>query len=180
MNKNEFEAKLEQFDLLAESTQARLTGIMALLTDKRVPSKEEITALDDEFEALRTNYEDAVELAKSRILGEELPPKGSGLKDYATAIETSSSMMIKKQIEKAALILERFTRIRAKLSEYALALKPYQEAAADLLKELSEETIEEIASTTVAQTMLKPLRRNILATNLIYLHRKSPVPLRQL
>ena len=154
MNKNEFEAKLEQFDLLAESTQARLTGIMALLTDKRVPSKEEITALDDEFEALRTNYEDAVELAKSRILGEELPPKGSGLKDYATAIETSSSMMIKKQIEKAALILERFTRIRAKLSEYALALKPYQEAAADLLKELSEETIEEIASTTVAQEAL--------------------------
>ena len=79
MNKNEFEAKLEKFDLLAESTQARLTGIMALLTDKRVPSKEEITALDDEFEALRTNYEDAVELAKSRILGEELPPEGSGL-----------------------------------------------------------------------------------------------------
>ena len=154
MNKNEFEAKLEKFDLLAESTQARLTGIMALLTDKRVPSKEEITALDDEFEDLRTNYEDAVELAKSRILGEELPPEGSGLKDYATAIETSSLMMIKKQIEKAGLILGRFTRIRAKLSEYALALKPYQDAAADLLKELSEETVEEIASTTVAQEAL--------------------------
>ena len=151
MNKNDFEAKLEKFDLLAASTQERLTDIMSLLTDKRIPSKEELASLDGEFKALRISYEDAVALAKARLLEEELPPAGSGLKEYAIAVETSSAALIKQQIEKAEMILTRFTKIHAKLSEYALALKPYQDAAYDLLKELSEENIEDATTATVAQ-----------------------------
>ena len=52
------------------------------------------------------------------------------------------------------MTLTRFTKIRAKLSEYALALKPYQDAAANLLKELSEETVEETTNVTVAHEAL--------------------------
>ena len=154
MNKNDFEAMLEKFDHLVTSAQERLTDIMSLLADKRIPSKEDIELLDSDFEALRISYEDAVVLAKARLLEEELPPVGSGLMEYAVAVETSSAALIKQQIEKAEMILTRFTKIRAKLSEYALVLKPYQEAAADLLKELSAETVDEATNATVAQEVL--------------------------
>ena len=153
MNKNDFEAMLEKFDLLATSTQERLADIMSLLADKRIPSKEEIELLDGNFEELRISYEDVVALAKVRLLEEELPPVGSGLKEYAIAVENSSAALIKQQIEKAEMILIRFTKVRAKLSEYALVLKPYQDIAANLLKELSEETIEEATNATVAQNV---------------------------
>ncbi len=154
MNKNDFEAKLEKFDLLAVSTQERLTEIMSLIASRKIPSKEAIDALDIDFVTLRTNYEDAVALAKEQLLEEELPPEGSGLKEYAIAVENSSARMIRQRIERAGNILTRFTRIRAKLSEYALVLKPYQDAAADLLKELSEETVDEITTATEAPEAL--------------------------
>lgn len=154
MKKNDFQAKLEKFDLSAKSTQERLLGIMSLLESRKIPSKDEIEALDVEFEVLRINYEDAVALAKDQLLGEELPPEGSGLKEYAIAVEASTAMLVRQQIEKAGVILTRFTRIRAKLSEYALALKPYQDAAADLIKELSEDRLEEATTATAASEAL--------------------------
>ena len=154
MNKNDFEATLEKFDLLAVSTQERLTEMMSLLASSKVPSNEDVNALNDSFEALRSNYEDAVALAKERLSEMELPPEGSSLKEYAVAVENSSAIYVRQQIEKAETILSRFTRIRAKLSEYALILKPYQDTAAELLNELSEQTIEKITPETVAPAAL--------------------------
>lgn len=154
MKKNEFEAKLEKFDLLAQSAQTRLTDIVTLLTSKKVPSKEEVTALDDDFEALRTNYEDAVMLAKEQLCAEDLPQNGSSLLEYKDAIDSSTALMMKQQIEHADIILSRFARIRAKLSDYSMVLKPYQDAAADLLKELSEYNIDDISSAIIAPEAL--------------------------
>ena len=150
MSKNEFEAILEKFNLLVAGTQEQLTEIMSMLESSKVPSKEKIDALDVNFEELRTNYEEAVALAKEQLLERELPLEGSGLKEYAIAVENSATIIIRQQIEKARILLTRFTRIRAKLSEYALALKPYQETAAELLKELSEESIDGIMPDTAA------------------------------
>lgn len=154
MKNNEFQDKLEKFDTLAKSTQERLTGIISLLESCKIPSRDAIETLDADFEALRVNYEDAVALAKDQLFAEELPLEGSGLREYAAAVKNSSVLRIKQQIEKAEKILSRFTRIRAKLSEYEQALKPYQDAAQDLLKELSEETIDEVTVATKAPEVL--------------------------
>ena len=154
MEKRSFEAELEKFDLLAEKTQGQLTEIMSLISAKRIPSKEVINTLDEAFSALRTHYEDAVSLAKDCLHKDELPQEGSGLEEYAVAVENSSARRVRQQLEKARGILTRFTRIRSKIAVYALELKPYQDAAADLLKELSEERIEELNTATIAPKVL--------------------------
>lgn len=154
MDKKNFEAELEKFDYLAEKTQEHLTEIMSLLATKRIPSKEDIDALDNQFEALRIHYEDAVSLAKNCLCEEELPPKGRGLEEYAIAVENSSAKIVKQQLERARRILTRFIGIRSKIADYAMALKPYQDAAEELLKELSEKKIDEINTATIAPKVL--------------------------
>lgn len=148
--KNDIEVKLEEFDSLATETQTRLKKIVSLLESKKVPSVEETNALDQSLEELRIKYEDFVAFAKTSLLEEEMPPEGSGLEQYRTAIENSSAAAVKQKIEDARIILSRFTRIRGKVIDYSTALKSYQDKATELLKSLSEEKIDEITSGTVA------------------------------
>ena len=148
MGTDDIEAKIKEFDLLAAETQTRLKEIASLIESQKVPSVEETNALDNNLETLRAKYEDFVAYASATIPDEEMPPEGSSLEEYRTAIENSSTLRIREKIEEARKTLNRFSRIRGKVVEYSLALKPYQEKATELIKSLSEEKIDEITAGT--------------------------------
>ena len=154
MHKNDFEARIEKFDRVAVDTQEQLKKVLLLLSASKVPSKDEIDSLDKKFETLRIYYEEAVASAEDQLLIEELPQEGSGLKEYAIAVENSFARLVRQQIERAKSCLTRFTRIRAKLSVYSAALKPYQDAAYRFLEELSEENADKIDSAIEAPKVL--------------------------
>ena len=149
-NADDIEAKLEQFNSLATKTQVLLKGIVSQLESQKVPSMEETNALDHNIEILRKEYDDFVAYAGDLLPKEEMPPEGSGLGEYRKAIENSTALILKRKMEEAREILGRFTRIRGKVAAYSNALKPYQDAAAELLGSLSEEKIHEIIPSTIA------------------------------
>lgn len=144
MDTNDYNTGLGEFNVIIADIQKQLADFLSLLSTRKVPTETEVEVLDSNFEELRKKYDDIVALAKVQLHGEELPPDGSSIDEYVYAIENSKVRIIRQQVKKAGDVLVKFIKIRAKLNEYAMALKPYQDVAQELLNELSENNIEKI------------------------------------
>ena len=147
MDINGLKMKVKEFSAVSDDACFLLTKIKDQLSEHGIPEKTEIEALNTCFTKLRQDYESIAEMAKDQLSAEELPPEGSSVDTYMAAVENSSRLMIRAQLEQAAKVLKRFTRIRTRLPEYEKELKPYQDIAVELLKNLTEDNINDILQT---------------------------------
>lgn len=132
------------FDQQSDRVRACLTDLLGTVGEGRVPSREAMSGLDSSVAELRTRYDAVYAMTRDTVSAGELPQDGAPVGELADAVENCRARYLDRQLKRAADILEKFTGVRSLIREYAAALAPYQAAAAALLDELAEDTVEEL------------------------------------
>lgn len=158
MEANTLNELLNSFNKQADSVKSRLSDMLAKVSDGRVPDKEELQSFNHDMDTLVSKFEHIKKEAESVLPPDELPKEGSRAKDYLEAVANSKSRMIKLQLEKAESVLTRFLKVKSLISEYEAVLTPFKENAAEMLKLLSEDNVEQMLSEAEApELFLKAL-----------------------
>ena len=150
MNIQEIQHQLHLFHQKASVVKEQLTDLLVTVSDGRVPSVSDMSALCDDVTFLRTQYQGIYGAAKELTTTQELPEMGKSVDLYVQAAENSRGRVLRQQMKEAEAILTRFAAVQSTLDMYAMALKPYQDAASQMLAQISEETIGDILPQTQA------------------------------
>lgn len=110
-----------------------LQGMEGLLTDGKIPPQGQVSTFTDSVDLLRQKYAAICRAATQLLPAEELPDAEAPAEAYVSAVRSSRTLQIKKQLDDAALCLERFLSIRSQVERYTSALADYQNQAAALL-----------------------------------------------
>jgi len=127
-----------------------LTNLLVVVSDGRIPSKEELTAFDTDMEKLCEKYDGIYAYTRGMVSEEELPPVGSSVIKYADAFMNSKARFFREQMDDVRRILIKFISIKSMLPEYTAVLQPYQDSATELLNQINETTIDAIIPKTEA------------------------------
>ncbi len=138
------------FDVQSDKAKICLADLLTIVKDGRVPSLEAMSDLDRCITELHTRYDAVYEMARDTIPAEELPEKGVAVGVIVDAVKISRAKYIGEQLERATSILQKFIRIKSLIDRYTTALAPYQSAAAALLNQMTEDTVEELLPQTEA------------------------------
>lgn len=144
MEVNKLNELLNSFNTQADTVKNRLTDMLVKVSDGRVPDTEELQLFHSDMDTLITEYGQLKEEAESVLSADEMPKEGSKAAEYVEAVANSKSRSIKLQLEKAESVLQRFLRVKSLIVEYETALSPFKEKAAEVLKALSEDNIEQM------------------------------------
>ena len=126
-----------------------LQGMEDLLTDGKIPPQGQVSTFTDSVDLLRQKYDAICRAAAQLLPAEELPDADAPAEAYVSAVRNSCTLQIKKQLDDAALCLEKFISIRSQVERYTSALSDYQNQAAVLLtairsgSELDEQTLKD-------------------------------------
>lgn len=144
---------IAEFNHDALDVKSRLTGILTVVTEGRVPSKAEMTVLDTGVLSLQEKYARICDVTKSIVSEDELPQENCPVSSFADAIEKSRATVLKQQVANAKAILEKFAGVKSLISAYAEALAPFQADATTALEKLTatdSESIEQLVSAAEA------------------------------
>lgn len=131
------EELLSEFNSSADGSKIILQNMLSAISEGRVPQTEEMKELDDSIDELRQKYESIYSMALTQVAEEEMPEKGLSAGEYVEAVKNSVSLLYKKQIEEIKKVLEDFISVRSLVSNYAAALRSYQDEARALLNGVS-------------------------------------------
>ena len=106
--------------------------------------REFLKSFNASMDILVVKYRQLKEEAPNVLIVDEISKEGSKASKYVEAIYNSKSRVIKLQIEKGEMILQRFLKVKSLIAEYEAALSPFKAKATDVLKKLSEENIDEM------------------------------------
>ena len=110
-----------------------LQGMEGMLTDGKIPPQGQVSTFTDSVDLLRQKYAAICRAATQLLPAEELPDADAPAEEYVSAVRNSHTLQIRKQLDDAALCLERFISIRSQVERYTNALADYQNQAAALL-----------------------------------------------
>lgn len=148
MDIQELEILLNIYNQKANSVKNQLTNLLVTVSDGRIPSAEIMSSFDDNIAVLRTKYTDIYEAAQAIVGVENIPAIGENIGKYVNIVRENRFRIIREQIDQAKNILIRFIAVKAKIEMYATALKPFQDAASELLALVTEENISDILPQT--------------------------------
>lgn len=144
MSVQDIDKLLSEFNQQAADVKNFLISIIDIVSDGRIPSKEDIKAFDVGMGSLGGKYKEIYQYAKVEVGEDEMPSYGSNVAKYVDAVKSSNARLIKKQTANARQVITKFISVKSMLSEYEDALKPYQDAADELLDQIDESVIETI------------------------------------
>lgn len=144
MDTKELNELLNSFNEQADLVKNELTDLLVIVSDGRIPSEEILKSFNASMDILVAKYRQLKEEAQNVLIVDEIPKEGSKASEYVEAIYNSKSRVIKLQIEKGEMILQRFLKVKSLIAEYEAALSPFKAKATDVLKKLSEENIDEM------------------------------------
>lgn len=130
---------LNAFSFRANQVENSLSSMLTLVSGGRVPDKADIQALGQELDSLQETFGFIQSLAFEVVAESDLPGANASVSDYAEAIKQSEVLRIKEQLIEIENRLQRFVAVRSLAAAFEEALKPYQEAAQDLLSQLGRE-----------------------------------------
>ena len=136
-----------EFREYAGRSKNKLEGILAIISEGRIPNSEERKEFDEIIDALCERYNLVCMVAKKELLDEEMPSEGSSINDFYNAIKTSKSAIRKSQINGLKEILQRFISVQSLVANLTSALEPFQKDAKSLLERINNgevNTIDEI------------------------------------
>ena len=140
------EELFQDFDLYAEKSKTQLTGMLSVISEGKVPSRESVSQLDLSIANLRVKYESVVQAAKDQLTDDEMPNETASVSEYVQAVKNSKSTRVKQQIESAKECLQKFISVRSLVAAYTEALSPIQKQASKLLISLDSGENVEISS----------------------------------
>lgn len=158
MEQKSMDELLDVFNKQAASVKDKLTNLLVIVSDGRVPDKKVMNDLNIDMDALVAEYGTLKSEAQTYLDKQEMPIEGSRASAYVEAVNNSRSRIIKLQLEKAETILKRFLKVKSLIVEYEKALAPFKTKAAEVLGEISEDNIDSYISETEApELFLKAL-----------------------
>lgn len=144
MEVKELNELLDSFNEQTDLVKNKLTDMMVIVSDERIPDEEVLKSFSTNMDILVTEYRQLKNEAQSVLTADEMPKEGSKASEYVKAISNSKSRVIKLQIENGETILQRFLKVKSLIAEYEAALSPFKVKATGVLKKLSEENINEM------------------------------------
>lgn len=148
MEKNNFTNLISFFNDQLVSAEHYLIKLIDIIKEGRVPSSEAMDDLNDCVESIHNTYDEIYTMARDAIPTEELPPNGSSVSKIMEAVENNRSRYIGNLLNRTKEILTKFIGIRSANDAYATILEPYQNAAAKLLRQIDENTVEKLLPKT--------------------------------
>ena len=167
MGDNKLNELLNSFNIQVDTVKNRLTDMLVKVSDGRVPNTEELQLFHSDIDTLLNEYDQLKGEAESVLSVDELPKEGSRAIDYVEAVNNSRIHRIKNQLKNAESVLKRFLKVRSLITEYENVLLPFKDKAAEVLRVLSEDNIDQILPETVGpEIFLKALEtENINSTD---------------
>lgn len=150
MQKKSISDLIASFDEQSDKVKLYLTDLLDVVKEGRVPSEDALSTMNAGMANLRTRYDAIYKMAQEIVPVDDIPENGAAVADIIKAVSNSRSKYICEQLERAKVILKKFIGIKSLIDEYASALAPYQSAAANLLAQMTEDTIEELIPQTEA------------------------------
>ena len=159
MNTIDFELLISKFDSIAFEAKTELSMVLSIISEGKVPSKEDVEKIDANIECLNGVYNSIVEASKTLLPEADIPERNSSVNAYASAVREN---VMKIKVQYAKQVIEDFLHVQSLVESYTIAINPYQEKAQELLDVLLntdvsniESTIEDIKPT---ELFLKALR----------------------
>lgn len=134
-----------EFNDFANESKAKLERMLEIVSDGRVPSKEEREEFDKVIDALCKKYDSVCALAREKLLVDELPDDGSSVTDYYEAIKNSRFAAFQNQINEIKKVLSKFASVQSLVVNLAAALEPFQEDAKSLLAKIENGEVKDIS-----------------------------------
>ena len=150
MQKKSISDLIASFDEQSDKVKLYLADLLDVVKAGRVPSEDAMSTINAGMANLRTRYDAIYKMAQEIVSVDDIPENGAAVADILKALSNSRSKYICEQLERAKVILKKFIGIKSLIDEYASALAPYQSAAANLLAQMTEDTVEELIPQTEA------------------------------
>jgi hypothetical protein len=135
MKTSELNRFIDEFAQKSDSVKTRLSEMLCLLAEERVPSAQAVCGLDAAMDALRADYKSVRALASEVVFEDELPEEGSPVYAYKDAIERSERRRVAEKLDNISATVKRFISVRSFVPAFAKALAPYQQKAEAVLRE---------------------------------------------
>ena len=129
------------FTHYAESSKQHLQSALNMITDGKIPSEENVLALDLSLGNLRQKYHNIYQSALSLLPPDEMPNENASVQEYVEAVQNSKTLNLKKQLLEATDCLRKFISVRSLVKVYADALAPYQSQAVQLLHSINADSV---------------------------------------
>lgn len=149
MQKIEINALISEFNEQAEKVKDNLTMVLEKITGGAAPSAGEVLDCTAMLNSLTYKYDQVVMIAKESLSQEEMPENGASVAEYAEAVEKCAKNGIRRRIQEARGILEKFTRVKSQIDSYMAALVPFQKEAQGYLLMLDEAMENPTADTVI-------------------------------
>lgn len=158
------EALLSEFLSIASLVENDLSNMLQLVSEGKVPSKEQIATFEVTIDGLRDKYDYIKEIAESFVVEEERPVEFCSVQQYADMIENSKAQQLRKRLEQIELLFKKFVSVRSFVTAYEDALRPFQEQASEMLKQLND-SVHEISDEMIAASQAHQLFLSTLETD---------------
>ena len=133
------ETVVEKFFERAELFKTSTKTMLDLISQGRIPTKEQHEAFNKEFNEIEKCYKDIFN--KAREINPDVNEDLS-VEELKQIIKEHDSTLNK--IDEAKKILEQFIQVKSYIERYTKALKPYQEEAKKLIQEINSQNCEEL------------------------------------
>lgn len=139
----DIENQLDVFNIHANSSIQLLKEMLSVISEGRVPPKQQIKELDLFVDGLRQQYSLIYKAALQQCSAEEIPKIGLPVIEYINALKNCKTVIYSKKFADAQNCLENFVAIKSLTGMYAQQLFPYQQKANQILEKiLSGEFVE--------------------------------------
>lgn len=148
MQKKEITDLLASFDEQSDKVKTCLADLLDVVKSGCVPTQEAMTGLECYVADLRIRYNAVYAAARDSLAAEEMPACGVPASDIVDAVINSQKKYLREQLNRATAVLKKFISVKSLINGYAAALAPYQTAAASLLEQMAEDTLEALLPET--------------------------------
>ncbi len=143
----DIEKLYKEFNKIADDSKSKISDILSLISNGRVPSYQDRKEFDSLIDTLCEKYEVFCGTAEMELQDDEIPAEGSSISEYYEAIKNSKSAVLKGKINEIKKVLEKYLSVQSLVASYTLALEPFQKDAAILLNRIETgetDSLEEI------------------------------------
>ena len=130
---------LTMFNASADDSKVLLQNMLGIVASGKVPEESDVRKLDKSVTDLREKYNAICSIAMAEVSADEMPEEGASAEEYIEAIRNSASAVLRRKLDEIQSVLMQFISVQSLVSNYAIALQPFQQEAEDLMIVLKDE-----------------------------------------
>ena len=128
------------FNTSANDSKVLLQNMLGIVAAGKVPSESDMRKLDKSVADLREKYYAICSVAMDEVSADEMPEEGASAAEYIEAVKNCAASVYRRKLDEIKTVLKQFISVQSLVSNYATALRPFQQEAEELMVVLNEET----------------------------------------